>query len=190
MKILSDDSPHACTSCYVHSNFSSTLLFEKLCIISYISAQFRILSTTSQDEVREAPSGPYRNWVCSVWPILELGMFGLVNTQTLVCFDWPIPNLRSVRSGHYPNIGLFRLVHIQSSVCFVWPIPSRGSVRSGPYPIVGLFRLARTQASVCLVWSIPNPRSSCDKLEITNSLMESCLNSSIESEKYTKRYTT
>ena len=136
------------------------------------------------------------NWVYSVWPIPKhqsfssgpypiFGLLGLANTQTSVCFFSSLPNLRSVQSGQYPNIGLFALAHIQSPVCFVWPIPSQRSVRSGPFPIVGLLRLVHTQASVCLVLSIPNPRSPFDKLE-TNSLMENCLNSSIESEKYTK----
>ena len=142
-------------------------------------------------------SGPYLNWVSSVWPIPKhwsvssgpypiFGLFGLANTQTSLCFVWSICNLRSVSSGPYPLSGLFALAHIQSSVCFVWPRTSRRSVRFGPFAIVGLFCLVHTQASVCLVLSIPNPRSPFNKLETTSSLMESCLNSSIESEKYTK----
>ena len=88
-------------------------------------------------EIGSVLSGPYLNWVCSVWSIPKhrsvssgpYPIFGLVNTQTSVCFVWSISNLRSASSGPYPS-GPYR------------------SVRCGPFPIVGLFRLVHTQSSV------------------------------------------
>ena len=75
---------------------------------------------------RAAPSSPYLNWICSVWPKPEFSLFRVSHTPLSVCSILSIPEM-----------GLFSLAHTPSSVFFVWP---------------SLLGLAQGWSWVCLVW--------------------------------------
>ena len=54
----------------------------------------------------------------------NFALCGLVNAYISVWSVWPMPILRSVRSGQYPCFSQFSLDNTHISVCRVWSIPT------------------------------------------------------------------